>query len=116
MLGAHGVFKRAHPGLDPGRVPVHVMKNASIRQRLPPCSGVAHVFGVCSLAILLKKFPIADPAALPDNAVWIDLLNPTLEEDRAGRAAGRDRGADPGRHAGDRDFQPALYRERRAAT
>src|SRR5690242_8903519 len=31
----------------------------------------------------LKKFPAADPAALPDNAVWIDLLNPTAEEDRA---------------------------------
>ena len=31
----------------------------------------------------LKKFPIADPAALPDNAVWIDLLNPTPDEDRA---------------------------------
>ena len=31
-----------------------------------------------------------------------------------GGAAGRDRGADPGGHAGDRDFQPALYRERRA--
>src|SRR3954453_8261070 len=31
----------------------------------------------------LKKLPAADPAALPDNAVWIDLLNPTQEEDRA---------------------------------
>ena len=31
----------------------------------------------------LKKFPATDPAALPDNAVWIDLLNPTVEEDRA---------------------------------
>jgi magnesium transporter len=31
----------------------------------------------------LKKFLAADPAALPDNAVWIDLLNPTMEEDRA---------------------------------
>ena len=31
----------------------------------------------------LKKVPGADPAALPDNAVWIDLLNPTMEEDRA---------------------------------
>jgi magnesium transporter len=31
----------------------------------------------------LKKLPEADPAALPENAVWIDLLNPTLEEDRA---------------------------------
>ncbi len=31
----------------------------------------------------LKKFPASDPAALPDNAVWIDLLNPTQEEDRA---------------------------------
>ncbi len=31
----------------------------------------------------LKKLPAADPAALPDNAVWIDLLNPTTEEDRA---------------------------------
>ena len=31
----------------------------------------------------LKKLPVADPAALPDNAVWIDLLNPTPAEDRA---------------------------------
>jgi magnesium transporter len=31
----------------------------------------------------LKKLPVMDPAALPDNAVWIDLLNPTTEEDRA---------------------------------
>src|SRR5687768_18530639 len=31
----------------------------------------------------LKKLPVMDPAALPDNAVWIDLLNPTMEEDRA---------------------------------
>jgi len=31
----------------------------------------------------LKKLPAADPAALPDTAVWIDLLNPTQEEDRA---------------------------------
>src|SRR5829696_6753518 len=37
----------------------------------------------------LKKLPAADPAALPDNAVWIDLLNPTIEEDRAAeRVAG----------------------------
>src|SRR6202521_3634469 len=33
---------------------------------------------------------------------------------QGGGAVGRDRGADPGGHAGDRDFQPALYRERRA--
>jgi magnesium transporter len=31
----------------------------------------------------LKKQPDADLGALPDNAVWIDLLNPTMEEDRA---------------------------------
>ena len=31
----------------------------------------------------LKKLPVTDPALLPDNAVWIDLLNPTTEEDRA---------------------------------
>ena len=31
----------------------------------------------------LKKVPGADPAALPENAVWIDLLNPTMEEDRS---------------------------------
>src|SRR5207245_573127 len=30
----------------------------------------------------LKKLPAADPAALPDNSVWIDLLKPTMEEDR----------------------------------
>jgi magnesium transporter len=31
----------------------------------------------------LKKLPAVEPALLPDNAVWIDLLNPTMEEDRA---------------------------------
>lgn len=31
----------------------------------------------------LKKLPAVDPALLPDNAVWIDLLNPTMQEDRA---------------------------------
>jgi magnesium transporter len=31
----------------------------------------------------LKKLPAVDPALLPDNAVWIDLLNPTMVEDRA---------------------------------
>jgi magnesium transporter len=31
----------------------------------------------------LKKLPAVDPALLPDNAVWIDLLKPTMEEDRA---------------------------------
>src|SRR5882724_13099585 len=31
----------------------------------------------------LKKLAGTDPAALPDSAVWIDLLNPTQEEDRA---------------------------------
>src|SRR5262245_28264202 len=31
----------------------------------------------------LKKLPDADLGALPENAVWIDLLNPTMEEDRA---------------------------------
>ena len=31
----------------------------------------------------LKKHPVTDPALLPDNAVWIDLLNPTMAEDRA---------------------------------
>src|SRR6187431_3394543 len=31
----------------------------------------------------LKKLPAADPALLPDNTAWIDLLNPTTEEDRA---------------------------------
>src|ERR1700761_8514582 len=31
----------------------------------------------------LKKLATADMAALPDSAVWIDLFNPTTEEDRA---------------------------------
>jgi magnesium transporter len=26
----------------------------------------------------LKKLPAMAPSALPDNAVWIDLLNPTM--------------------------------------
>jgi magnesium transporter len=31
----------------------------------------------------LKKLPEAATAALPDNVIWIDLVNPTAEEDRA---------------------------------
>src|SRR6201995_3458946 len=31
----------------------------------------------------LKKVPSTDFAALPDSAVWVDLFNPTMEEDRA---------------------------------
>src|SRR6476661_10092424 len=31
----------------------------------------------------LKKVPLGDPAALPENAVWIDLVNPTAAEDKA---------------------------------
>src|ERR1700761_2604002 len=31
----------------------------------------------------LKKLATADMAALPDSAVWIDLFNPTAEEDQA---------------------------------
>jgi magnesium transporter len=31
----------------------------------------------------LKKAPVDDLAALPDNAVWIDLFNPTAAEDKA---------------------------------
>ena len=31
----------------------------------------------------LKKLPAADPAGLPENAVWIDLVKPTAEEDHA---------------------------------
>src|SRR5436305_10429777 len=31
----------------------------------------------------LKKAVIGDIAALPDNAVWIDLFNPTAAEDKA---------------------------------
>ncbi len=31
----------------------------------------------------LKKVASADPAALPENAVWIDLVKPTAEEDHA---------------------------------
>jgi magnesium transporter len=31
----------------------------------------------------LKKAAVADLAALPDSAVWIDLVNPTMAEDRA---------------------------------
>ena len=31
----------------------------------------------------LKKVELADPAALPESAVWIDLVKPTAEEDQA---------------------------------
>ncbi|MBR1138077.1 MAG: magnesium transporter CorA family protein [Bradyrhizobium sp.] len=31
----------------------------------------------------LKKAAVTDPSALPDNAVWVDLVNPSSAEDRA---------------------------------
>ena len=31
----------------------------------------------------LKKVDLADAAALPESAVWIDMVKPTAEEDRA---------------------------------
>ena len=31
----------------------------------------------------LKRFPMSDPAALPENAVWIDMVKPTAAEDHA---------------------------------
>src|SRR6478736_7829045 len=31
----------------------------------------------------LKKVPVTDPTSLPENAVWIDLVKPSMEEDRA---------------------------------
>ena len=31
----------------------------------------------------LKKIDVADLAVLPENAVWIDMVKPTAEEDRA---------------------------------
>ncbi len=62
----------------------------------------------------LKKMASPDLAALPQSAVWIDMVKPTADEDHAVEAAGRHRGPDPRGHAGDRDFEPALYRERRA--
>src|SRR4029450_5842451 len=59
-------------------------------QRLPPPVPELPMFSVyVPLESALKKQPDADLGALPDNAVWIDLLNPTMEEDRAvGRRGG----------------------------
>ena len=31
----------------------------------------------------LKRFPMPDPATLPENAVWIDMVKPTATEDQA---------------------------------
>ena len=78
------------------------------------CSpGVSHARGLCPLPILAEKGPRRSLRAAGERG-----LDRPGEADR-GRgqsrgAAGRDRGADPGGHAGDRDFEPALYRERRA--
>ena len=101
--------------------------NAPVMKRLPELrlvllgalaalfSELLHVVGVRPLRFLAeesRRRPTSPP--LPENAVWIDLVKPTARGGQGGGAAGRDRGADPRGHAGDRDFQPALYRERRA--
>ena len=61
----------------------------------------------------LKKAASADPG----RAAGKRGLDRPGQADRGGGprggTAGRHRGPDPGGHAGDRDFQPALYRERR---
>ena len=83
---------------------------AQVRAR----SGVPHVLGVRSFRSSLKKVASVDLA----RAAGKRGLDRPGQADRGGGsrggAAGRHRGADPRGHAGDRDFEPALYRERRA--
>src|SRR5260370_1109798 len=47
----------------------------------------------------LKKVTGADPAALPESAVWIDLVKPTAAEDKAVERLGRIGGPRPGGEA-----------------
>ena len=51
---------------------------------------------------------------VPENAVWIDLVNPTRRRGQARRAPGRRRDPHARGNAGDRAVQPALCGERRA--
>ena len=52
-------------------------------------------------------------SALPAGAIWIDLLEPTREEEAAGREAGRPQHPDPRGTGRDRAVEPALSRARR---
>ena len=76
--------------------------------------GVAHVVGVRAFRFFVEISGFSR-SCRPAGKRGLDRFG---EADFGGRqgggAVGRDRGADTGRHAGDRDFQSALYRERRA--
>ena len=76
--------------------------------------GVPNAFGVRSLRIIAEE----SRRCRSRRAAGERGVGRPDEADRRRRssrgASRRDCGADPGGHAGDRDFQPALYRERRA--
>ena len=76
--------------------------------------GVLHVLGVRPLRILAEEGRLGRSRRVAGERG----LDRHGQADRGRgprrRRAGRHRGADPGGHAGDRDFQPALCRERRA--
>src|SRR3954454_701910 len=76
--------------------------------RLPHSSGVAHVFGVCSLRILVEEGSRRGSGGSAGECGLDRPVEPDAGGGPRGRAAGRDRGADPGGHAANRDFQPAL--------
>ena len=62
----------------------------------------------------LERIPVTSDADVPESAVWFDLVNPTLQEDKTRRTSSRHRGPDARGDAGNRGHQPPLRRERRA--
>src|SRR5262249_25441441 len=77
-------------------------------------SGVVNVFGFRPLRFLAEESRRRRPCRAAGKR---GLDRPDQADAGGGQGSGtarKDRGADPGGHAGDRDLQPPLYRERRA--
>ena len=61
----------------------------------------------------LERRDIVSGEEIPENAVWLDLVNPAPGEDKVVERLRRDRRADPRGDAGDRGLEPALRRASR---
>jgi len=89
--GAHPVSFLSQPmrvaRLPAGRLEMTFWSSAGCRIELNPPARVRQEWMMFSVFVpvesSLKRFPMPDPAALPENAVWIDMVKPTPTEDQA---------------------------------